>query len=295
MAKANEIIQTKNVKTIKAKGWIHGNTPKFYEIAKDTLLCLWNLIAIILYTDYSAHCSEFSASFRRLSPFEPLEITKKRNAMFWWMAKTLRETVELFGQGRDGHIDKEIRKRINKQFGPFYCGVNKAMIIPSFNIRLNAPTSTTMQIEVALKFGGMSGTIIQLNNDSDGNVDLLRSFNVSFISRYPSEDERLFIGGYQRIRVQSIKLLDTKQNFAQFIAPLYYLDAMLTAKLFMSSLNPGKNAKGIIEHLFKYKLGQNPEPKMDSYLYETFDGYTRNKEHIMINFYNLRNAKESMS
>merc|ERR1712228_782026 len=110
MAKANEIIQTKNVKTIKAKGWIHGNTPKFYEIAKDTLLCLWNLIAIILYTDYSAHCSEFSASFRRLSPFEPLEVTKKRNAMFWWMAKTLRETVELFGGC----------KHDNSSYGPFY-------------------------------------------------------------------------------------------------------------------------------------------------------------------------------
>merc|ERR1712228_217179 len=103
------------------------------------------------------------------------------------------------------------------------------MIIPSFNIRLNAPTSTTMQIEVALKFAGRNGTIIQLNNDSDGGkVDYLRSFNVSFISRYPSEDERLFNGGYYRIRVQSIKLLETKQNFAPFIAPLYYLDAMIT-------------------------------------------------------------------
>merc|ERR1712228_1144662 len=280
MAKANEIIQTKNVKTIKAKGWIHGNTPKFYEIAKDTLLCLWNLIAIILYTDYSAHCSEFSASFRRLSPFEPLEVTKKRNSMFWWMAKTLRETVELFGKCRRYDYDNVI----NQQFGPFYCGVNKPMIIPSFNIRLNAPTSTTMQIGVALKFGGRNGTIIQLNNDSRGDVDYLRSFNVSFISRYPSEDERLFIGGFWRIRVQSIKLLETKQNFESFIATLYYLDAMITGAVRFPKYP--KNAKGVINHLFKYKLGQNPEPKMDSYLYETFDGYTRNKEHIIINLMN---------
>merc|ERR1712228_902760 len=199
MAKANEIIQTKNVKTIKAKGWIHGNTPKFYEISTCTLFCLWNLIAIILYTDYSAHCSEFSASFRRLSPFEHLEVTKKRNAMFWWMAKTLRETVELFGQCRCGDMNDNEDTFINQQYGPFYCGVNKPMIIPSFNIRLNAPTSTTMQIEVALKFGGRNGTIIQLNNDSHGKYDNLRAFNVSFISRYPSEDERLFIGGFHRI------------------------------------------------------------------------------------------------
>merc|ERR1712228_11936 len=108
---------------------------------------------------------------------ELLEITKKRNANFWWMAKTLRETVELFGQCRRGEYVGDETDNINKQFGPFYCGVNKPMIIPSFDIRLNAPTSTTMQIEVALKFGGRNGTIIQLNNDSHGKYDNLRAFN----------------------------------------------------------------------------------------------------------------------
>merc|ERR1712228_856694 len=135
------------------------------------------------------------------------------------------------------------------------------------------------------------------NNDSHGDEDALRSFNVSFISRYPSEDERLFIGGFYRIRVQSIKLLKTKQNFAQFIAPLYYLDCMVTAKSFdpvWGETKPGKNAKGIIDHLFKYKLAQKPELKMDSYLYETFDGYTRNKEHIQIYLDDLSKAKQSM-
>merc|ERR1712228_871055 len=122
--------------------------------------------------------------------------------------------------------------------------------------------------------------------------DHLRSFNVSFISRYPSEDERLFIGGFWRIRVQSIKLLKTKQNFSNFIAPLYYLDAMITGAYDFPKYP--KNAKGVIDHLFQYKLGQNPEAKMDNYLYETFDAFVQNKEHIVIDLLFLRNAKESM-
>ena len=111
---------------------------------------------------------------------------------------------------------------------------------------------------------------------------------------------RLFIGGHHRIRVQSIRLTQTQQNFASFIGPLYYLDAMTTGSggiietVEMYQLNPGKNAKGVIYHLFKYKLGQNPEPKMDKYLYETFDAFVRNKEHIFINLEYLRRAKESM-
>merc|ERR1712228_747887 len=71
MAKAQELIQTKKVKAMKATDdW---SIPQYYEVSEDTLLSLWNLISIILYTDYSAHCSEFSASFRSLSPFESLE------------------------------------------------------------------------------------------------------------------------------------------------------------------------------------------------------------------------------
>merc|ERR1712228_1046894 len=122
--------------------------------------------------------------------------------------------------------------------------------------------------------------------------DNLKSFNVSFISRYPSEDERLFIGGYYRIRVQSIRLTQTKQNFESFIAPLYYLDAMLTGVLI--GFKYPKNAKGVIEHLFKYVLGQNPQPKMDKYLYETFDAFVQNKEHIIIDSFSLQRATESM-
>merc|ERR1712228_122903 len=108
------------------------------------------------------------------------------------------------------------------------------------------------------------------------------------------EDERLFIGGFWRIRVQSIRLLQTKQNFESFIKPLYYLDAMLTANDNMFDLKPGNNAKRVIEHFFKWKKGQNPQPKMDKYLYETFEAFIRNKEHIMINLWNLSHAKESM-
>merc|ERR1712228_555751 len=89
--------------------------------------------------------------------------------------------------------------------------------------------------------------------------------------------------------------LQTKQNFESFIKPLYYLDAMITAKNFtFSNFKPGKNAKGVLKHLFKWKMGQNPEPKMDNYLYETFEAFIRNKEQIMIDLANLNLAKESM-
>merc|ERR1712228_1132390 len=99
---------------------------------------------------------------------------------------------------------------------------------------------------------------------------------------------RLFIGGFWRIRLQSILLISTKNNFANVIRPLYYLDAMLTGNNHMSNLKISKSGKALIEHLFRYKTGQSKMKKeMDTYLYELFEGYIQNKEHIMINLYFL--------
>merc|ERR1712228_112101 len=197
MNKAKNYLKSAIVK--KQKPYKQGYSKLHYGISENALLSLWNLISLILYSDYTAHCSEFSASFRALSPFEPLEVTKERNREFWWMSKTLRETVELFGQCRSEYADNGGVK------GPFYCGVNKVMVLPQFNLRLCAPTSTTMHIEVAHKFATRNGTVIQLNNNSGGQFDFLRLFNISWLSRFKDEDERLFIGGFWRIRVQSIR------------------------------------------------------------------------------------------
>merc|ERR1712228_299562 len=106
---------------------------------------------------------------------------------------------------------------------------------------------------------------------------------------------RLFIGGFWRIRLQSILLISTKNNFANVIRPLYYLDAMLTGNNHMSNLKISKSGKALIEHLFRYKTGQSKMKKeMDTYLYELFEGYIQNKEHIMINLYFLEYAEKFM-
>ena len=35
---------------------------------------------------------------------------------------------------------------VNKELGPFFCGMSRVMIMPSFSIRLNGPTSTTKAV-----------------------------------------------------------------------------------------------------------------------------------------------------
>ena len=184
VVKANNYVDakaTKNAKPSDQEEWI---TKLHYAIEMDnTTLGYKNLVCLILYTDFSELSADFSASFRRKSVFEPISDTKERNSYYWWWSKILRETVELFGQCRY-KADKTCLE------GPFYTGMSVVLTLSEFNIFLCSPTSTSAQIEVALKFGGENGMVIQLNNTSWGDEDILHGFNVCWLSRYKEEDER---------------------------------------------------------------------------------------------------------
>merc|ERR1712228_848443 len=106
--------------------------------------------------------------------------------------------------------------------------------------------------------------------------------------------ERLFIGGFYRIKVESIRLTKTKENFETFFVSLFYFDAMVTAKSGMIKLKINSNQRGVIKSLIKWRLEQKKDPKMNEYLYQTFDAYTKNKKQIEINYYYLSFARESM-
>ena len=78
-----------------------------YEIAKDDVISKESLMSMILYTDYSDLCSDFSSTFRNK--------TKQRHTSYHWMSKLLRETVaieadidyERYGMVESVQISKE--------------------------------------------------------------------------------------------------------------------------------------------------------------------------------------------
>ena len=63
------------------------------------------------------------------------------------------------------------------------------MTMPQFSIKLLSPTSTSCHIEVAMKFSGEYGIIIEFNNQG-GYAKYVYGLDVSWLSRYREEDER---------------------------------------------------------------------------------------------------------
>eukprot|EP01084_Bolivina_argentea_P191852 329488_1 len=121
--------------------------------------------------------------------------------------------------------------------------------ISEFNIWLCSPTSTSIHIEVAIKFSTDEGIILQFNNPDYYQYAYLRCFNVSWLSRYKEEDERLLFGGFYPIQLQSVTIRNTKQNFEKVIYYLYYLDTILTGGE-QPKLEISKNYISVIKNLF---------------------------------------------
>lgn len=150
IAKAWELMKSDLVKSMKANDY---DDDLHYGIAKGTAITIDNIISLILYCDFTQYCTSFSSTFRTIG-YETIDQTKKRNSAYWFQSKLFRETVELYGHNGQKWASDRAEK------GPFFTGLNCVLAIPSFNLRLNSPTSTSKQIEVSIKFAKRSGMII---------------------------------------------------------------------------------------------------------------------------------------
>eukprot|EP01084_Bolivina_argentea_P297762 513035_1 len=293
MIKVNLYKNTHKVKS--TKSFKHRCSPQHYDVPTGKILGEENLMSLILYTDFTKESARFSATFRKLDVFETLLSVKHRNSKYWWWAKTLRETVEIFGCSRgnsdDDHGGEDDGGK-SGLFGPYFTGLSVVLNVPSFQIRLCSPTSTSCQITVALKFSGKAGMILQLNNPSiksDRFRYALRGFNCSWISRYKAEDERLFCGGYAPIDIESVRIIDTDKNFGIFIKSLALLDGMINGAFVefvdIKNINISLLYR-LVEFVLHREKGDN-KIQFDDYIIESFNIFRQNKQEIFLDYYNL--------
>eukprot|EP01084_Bolivina_argentea_P095077 170928_1 len=266
-----------------------------YGIEADTPFAISNIISIIAHEDFSELSSDIASSFRQKTRFEHFDSVKKRNREFWNVNKTLKETVQYFGE--TGKEWNEENGWIDKEYGPFYCGLNIVLYFPQFHIRMYGPISLTIHIAIAFKFASRDGTVIQLNNDSYYN-DQLRVFNASWISNYREEHARICFGGHYRIHLGAVRINATSQNFKEFNDILFLFDCMLNGenmRLF-STDNLDTVFSRMIQFITQQLNGEQSENTYDKYIINTFHTFVMCKKQIVINLHCLnkwfKNAKD---
>merc|ERR1712228_460006 len=129
--------------------------------------------------------------------------------------------------------------------------------------------------------GGPKGMVFTFDTPSGKDqYCFLRAWNCSWISNFKEEDEVLFFGGYLRIKVHTLRLMETKENFQEFVAAIWYLDAMLTGA--MHSIKSNKKIHFIIENLMNHNLNKPVSATFPAYIYEQFSCFALNKKQIIL-------------
>eukprot|EP01084_Bolivina_argentea_P268313 455686_1 len=270
--KAKELFDTEMAKSIENYQY-----RKVWAEEKTLSITLSHIISIILYCDWSALCTHFSGTFRKKNVFETMESMKKRNEKYFHFSKFLIESVIDFGN--DNFIFNPHREP-----GPFFCGLSFIMTISSFAIHLKGPCSTSKQVEVSLNFAKRTGMIMQMHNDADG--CFTKFCDVSWISKFAEEDERLLIHTRKPLRMQSVRIIETAANFKKFMHAFFVFDCMLSGLLsecYGGDLSATSKDVKILEKFTNNKLNGTPL-SFDKYIVDCFDLYCYKKEEITIAF-----------
>eukprot|EP01084_Bolivina_argentea_P306433 529518_1 len=260
-----------------------------YNIEEDEYISNEHILSVILRCDWSDLCSKFSATFRSSYPYEPLSPIKQRNSEYAIFSRLIRESVEIYGHRAVGDYDGD--KWVNKTLGPFYCGMSYLMVFPEFNIRICAPTSTSAQVEVARRFAGREGVILQVNNNGHSNAGNLRVFGCAWLSNYAGEAEYLFAGGQYQIRIENITNVAIKDSYDQFCKVFFCFDCMIKGTIINEKIISVKEhyytvINDLIQHKLEINGFTNTFPK---YINEVFEAFTSHQTQIVINLYQIHN------
>ena len=287
LLKAQNYHKTDKVKNIKKypedKTW---RQPK-YGLGP---ILLSHLIGIILYCDWTDLQNDFSGTFRKNNIFETIQSIKARHSKYYHFSKGLVEAVKYFGINGRGWNDDDNGRRIecvwDYEVGTFYCGLSAVLNIPCFAILLNGPCSTSKQKEISIRFATRDGIIMQLTNNN-GSAQFTRFFDCSWISCYPEEDERLFIASRQRMKIDTIIVIETANNYEVFFNALYLFDAIISGQdITLSFENDRVNVKlsdiEILRSLINNKLLNKTSHKIDEYISNCFDLFLNTKTQIYI-------------
>eukprot|EP01084_Bolivina_argentea_P121100 214654_1 len=282
MFKAEEYLQTNQVKNMKA-----GIRPD-YSIKHEAPISISHLQCVILYCDYYHLCTHFKATFQKKDKYESIKSLTNRHCKYYHFAKALVEAVNAFGL-TGGFLGSDSR---NTEQGPFYFGLSEKLCMPSMSIYLKGPCSTSKNIEVCINVSKQAGTIVELQNDQWGQGAKQRFFDCSWMSNYCAENERLFIASTFRLKIQSIILIQTAQNFIQFFRAFHLFDHMVSSGGFLSHAVTDGVLKSDVEILSKMinnraKNSTKNKHMFDEFVENTFDSFLFSKTEIRVNMYYL--------
>ena len=147
--------------------------------------------------------------------------------------------------------------------------------------------ATSKMIEIAQRFSGDNGIVLQLNNINTIPNGYVRIFECVWVSNYANEAEYLFCGGRYKMQIESIRIMANNLNYVQYFRPLYYFDCMLSGTRMSGPITRIATDLSLLKHLITKKIYIHPasskNENLPRYIINTFDVFTLNKFYVVLN------------
>ena len=279
IVKGDDLMKSNVIKSKRANSVWRSNDPYHFDIKRGDPLKPHHLHAAVTYTDNGEICKLLSESFRKMRATETIEDVKGRNSAFYWCSRYLREFTTYFGS--NGLEQMSYGTSNGYETGPFFCGMSLVLSLPQFTMGLQGPTSTSKDRAVAWRFAGSGGMVIMLNNKKGFSV-YEPFFDVSYISQYPEEDERLFCGSMFRLEVQTVITIGDSMNWCKYVPSLFKMDAVISS-IVRDKMRITAREVAIVEAAIHSICGDEQQtsksdlPLLDPFVLDMFYNYSLSK------------------
>eukprot|EP01084_Bolivina_argentea_P271663 462312_1 len=206
-----------------------GITNKTFNIQPGEGITINHLIALKLYTDFTEISRLFKRTMRKGHEGERMKQLIARNAEVALWSRYIKESCMFYGN--------VLRRTV-------YTGLNRQLWFSSMKQHFECPVSTTLSYNKAQGFCEDDGLILKLRA---GNSKT-RYFNVSWLSRYPEEQEWLVMGS-------SLKICDIYMNGAdsskQYIAAILMFEHLMNGQFIDTNMDKERQLYALLHHIIK--------------------------------------------
>eukprot|EP01083_Nonionella_stella_P279631 951219_1 len=235
----------------RVNAWRAWRTDSKYGIKVNEPMHIEHVLCIKFYCNYSNHCEKFRRSYRKMDVSDTKDdIIRRHCNNYYWFGRFLTTAIEFWG-----HIPSKSEK--------IFHGLTGKFVFDHFSTVYEIPTSTTCAITVAQNFScGDAGIVLKLSPKYSDEVNNSRCLDVSALSEYEKERERLFAG---MTVLSIINIYNTSDNAWQGYSD--YVCAFLYFERIVEQTNQQKH---------HYNYGQMTAEKQEEYLVPLIE-YQMNK------------------
>eukprot|EP01084_Bolivina_argentea_P134146 236682_1 len=251
-------------KAVMVKAKNIGNKNKLLNIKPGEQWTVNHIIALMVYCNFTYLQFKFKQHCRPYDN-ESMESFRERNSEIGHWSRYLMECGLIYGD------------KMNAT-DTLYTGLTCKLLFNSLNANFYCPLSTTPQLIVAQKFCKTNnGMIIKLQRANETTMN----FNVSYLSDFPTEDERLIVG--QSLTIMNILLLENLDNdknvsLTQWILALHLFEKIVSGLFFVFDKElMNKQVQKNLLLLIEQHIMPNEEQKPVHYIQQIFDNMSKRK------------------